>query len=221
MKLRALDEDAETLELVNEGIEWMLDAPGEHYTNDPIALHSHDSVVTFGLGIGYYLFMALRNPAVKHVTVVERSETVINLFLELIAPLFQDQRFTIIHGDAYDYWNPAFLESFDFVYADIWQSGDDGLFIMRDLLSQVYRDHQNTDFWIEDSCVVPLRTLVYLCYQELAFGTRQNVHPDYEPLMNQVRRYFDHRSVSLDDPKQLQYYMYDRDCLRSILGGDK
>lgn len=221
MKLRALDRAAQTIVLVSNGIEWMLDAPGESITNDPPAEKAHGRVVTFGLGIGYYLFMALRNPEVDHVTVIEKDPAVIETFRNHLQPLFPDHnRFTIQTGDAMDFWNKAYLSSFDSIYADIWQSSDDGLFLMHELLKRYNPPHEAVDFWIEDSCVVPLRTLIFLHYEELVYRTRRQVNPDYEELMQCVRRWFKKDSRIIDNPQDLKEMMYDRKVLRAILGGN-
>ena len=220
MKLRALDQDVTTLVLQEDEIDWMLDAPSEIATNDPYAAKAHGSVITFGLGIGYFLYMALRNPNVDHVTVIERNEAVIDRFREYLLPLFPDhERITIQHADAFDIWEAEQLSAYDYIYADIWQSGEDGLFRIHELLEQAMPDFANTDFWIEDSCVVPLRTLIFLHFEELLNGTTRPVHPDYESMMNNVRRWFAGRNDTISDPDQLKDYLYDRQVLRSILGG--
>ena len=220
MKLRALDQNAETLVLTDGEIEWMLDAPSEAATNDPYARKAHGNVITFGLGIGYFLFMALLNPAVNHVTVIEQNEAIIETFRSVFLPLFPSpEKITIRCADAYDVWQAESLSDFDYIYADIWQSGDDGLFAMQRLLRQYQPPLENADFWIEDSCVVPLRTLIYLHYEELAHGKKQPVSPDYEPLMDQVRAWFAQEEITVDSPEPLKQYMYDRAVLRKILGG--
>ena len=220
MKLRALDQDVTTLVLQEGDIDWMLDAPSEIVTNDPFAAKAHGSVITFGLGIGYFLYMALRNPAVAHVTVIEKNETVIDRFREYFLPLFPDpDRVTIRHADAFEVWNKNELSAYDYIYADIWQSGEDGLFVMQKLLQQAAPDFAKTDFWIEDSCIVPLRTLLFLHFEELRSGRTNPVHPDYTILMDQVRTWADRNHTVVRDPDQLKAYLYDRRVLRSILGG--
>ena len=221
MKLRAMDEDIETLILSENETEWMLDAPSEMATNDPYARKAHGKTITFGLGIGYFLFMALRNPDVSHITVIERDAETIERFREVLLTLFPDQdRFDIQCEDAFSVWNKEVLSAYDYLYADIWQSSEDGLFLMRKLLKQYVPPLEAADFWIEDSCVVPLRTLIFLHYEELLSGKPALVHPDYAPLMEDVRSYFESVSDTVSDPDRLKYMLYDRRVLRSILGGE-
>lgn len=221
MKLRAMDEDIETLVLCEENTEWMLDAPSEMATNDPYAAKAHGSVITFGLGIGYFLFLALRNPEVRHITVIEKDPQTIERFEELLKPLFPDQdRFSVRCEDAFAFWKEENLREFDYIYADIWQSSEDGLWAMRKLLKQYNPPLERADFWIEDSCIVPLRTLIDLYYEKLVSGKKTKVHPDYVPLLEDMRSYFESIPDTVTDPEQLKYYLYDRKVLRSILGGE-
>ncbi len=220
MKLRALDRDAETLVLTEGDTEWMLDMPSEAATNDPFASQAHGNVLLAGLGIGYVLYMTLRNPRVSHITVIEKNPAVIRRFETDLRPLFPDpERFKIIEGDALEFWTPDYLSRFDSIFADIWQSGEDGLFWMIRLLSQATVSEAQGWFWIENSCIVPLRTLLFLHFEELAFHTVREVSPDYQMLMNQVRRYFDSDSSYITDPSELKERMYSRRILRRIAGG--
>lgn len=220
MKLRALDRNTKTIVLEANGLEWMLDAPSEAATNDPYAEKAHGNVVTFGLGIGYFLYMALRNPRVNHVTVVEKDPDVIRTFEKVFAPLFPDHKyFEILEADAFDCWNETFLSGFDYIYADIWQSNDDGLIQMKDLLAQYLPPFEKADFWIEESCFVPLRTLIFLHYEELFYHTKREVRWDYGPLMKLVRKRFEMIPESVSDVNILKDYLYDRAFLRTILNG--
>ncbi len=219
MKLRAMDQPFETAVLYQEDEMWMIDAPSEAATNDPFAAKARGRVVTFGLGLGYFLFMVLANPKVESVTVVEKSEAVLRMFEASLLPQFAHRdKIRLLHGDALDFWNEAFLASFDYIYADIWQSGEDGLFWMSDLLSRYHPDDAKTDFWIEDSCLVALRTVVFLHFEELFYHCRREVSEDYLPLMEKTRQYFQRIGETVGSTEPLKHYLYDKSVLRSILG---
>lgn len=218
MKLRAMDEDYEALYLYQDGMDWMVDAPSECFTNDPIAAKAHGKVLTFGLGIGYFLYMAMRSPKVESITVVEQSADVIAMFREFLLPQFpKNIPLELICGDAYAYFNPEFLDGFDYVYTDIWQSETDGLFAMSRLLNGVSAPADKFDFWIEDSCVVALRTLIWMKYEELVFHKKMPVSRDYEILRNKVSRCFDAMNTLVDSVEDLKFFLYDRKTLRGIL----
>ena len=220
MKLRALDRDAETLVLADGDTEWMLDMPSEAATNDPFARKAYGNVLLFGLGIGYVLYMTLLNPSVRHITVIERDARVITRFKKLLMPLFPDHnRFELIQDDARSRWNGEWLSRFDCIFTDIWQSGEDGLFRMSELLSASPVPLDTADFWIEDSCIVPLRTLIFLHYEELCSGVSRSVSADYTGLMNNVRRWFETDPSVITETEDLKDRMYSRAVLRGILGG--
>ena len=71
------------------------------------------TVLINGLGLGCALSMALKNPYIEKITVVEISQDVINL----VSPYINDSRVQIICEDAYLY-KPT--ENYDVVWHDIW-----------------------------------------------------------------------------------------------------
>jgi len=218
MKLRALDRDCRALYLLQDGEDWMLDAPSEAATNDRPAAQACGHVLTFGLGIGYYIFMAMRNPRVSDITVIERSPEVIAMFRRFLQPQFPSSvPLRIIEGDAFDYFRRDWLSSFDSVYVDIWRSSQDGLEIMTRLLEQYLPPYEQASFWIEDSCMETVWTLVLLHFQELATGEHPRLNPDYEPLMKKVRAFCRSRQETLASPDQMKDLMYDSRVLRGIL----
>ncbi len=218
MMLRAMDQSCETVMLYQDEEDWMLDSPSEALTNDPAAAKAHGSVCTFGLGIGYFLFMTMRNPEVKDITVIEQSIEVIEMFQNNILPQFPDQKpLNIICGDAYDYFNQEFLSKFDYTYVDIWQSNWDGLPIMTDLLEHCLPDYESTDFWIEDSCLEVVWTLIYLYFEQLYQDTHLNLNPELERYETKISRYFSNMDIAIDHPDQIKDLMYDGRTLREIL----
>ena len=86
-------------------------------------------VVTFGLGLGYFAFMAARKPGVSSVTVVERDPAVIALFREHILPQIPEKgKITVVEADAFDYLDHTMPEARpDFVFMDIWHDIADGV----------------------------------------------------------------------------------------------
>ena len=218
MKLRAMDSDIKALHLYQNKTCWMMNTPAEAATNDPIAEKAHGNVLTFGLGIGYFTFMALRNPTVASVTVVERCQEVINLFKQVILPHFNVQKpVYILHEDAYQMWKPQILKAYDTIYADIWHGGDDGLPIISRLLEAYNPPLEKTFFWIEDSCIEPLRTQIFLHFEELARKITIQPHPAYAIYMQKVRHYFQTISHTVETVEPLKDFLYDRAIARAIL----
>ena len=216
MKLRALDKDIETLFLYQNNKEWMMAAPSESFTNDPYAKKAYGDILTFGLGIGYFIYMAMLNKNVNSITVIEKSKEVIELFKE-ISPWFPNIKLEIINGDAYDYFNKDYLNKFDYIYVDIWQSSNDGRKIIEKLLEQYLPPYEKCDFWIENSCLSVIKTLIYLYYDELVYKHKNKVKSEFTNLMNKTRNYFNNINIKVDNVDILKEYMYNKKIIREIL----
>lgn len=217
LKLRALDKDIEALFLYQDDEEWMMSVPSESLTNDPYAKKAHGNVITFGLGIGYFTYMTLLNKKVKSITVIENSKEVINLFNKIKGQFPNNDKIKIINGDAYKYFNKKTLDKYDYVYVDIWKSSDDGRTTIEKLLEQYNPPFNKVDFWIEDSCLNVIRTLIYLYYDETVYQRKNKVSKDYKSLMNKVRKYFNQLEIEITKVDTLKDLMYDRKIIRDIL----
>ena len=219
MTLRALDQNYDAAVLWQDDDVWMLDSPSEANTIDPYANKAHGAVLTFGLGIGYFIFMAMRNPNVKSITVIEQSEAVISMFETFILPQFpKDIPLTIIKGDAFDYFNESFLRQYDYIFVDIWKSSDDGFMLIESLLEQYLPPFDKIDFWIESSCFEVMPALIFLYFEAIANHKQiQHEDPYYHQLLMKIHRYFSAIDKTVSDVSELKHYMYDTKTLRLIV----
>ncbi len=217
MKLRALKEDIKAIFLYQDNKEWMMSVPSEFITNDPFAYKAKGKVITFGLGIGYFVYMALLNKDVESITVIEREREVINIFNKIKDQFPNINKVNIINGDAFDYFNEQYLNSFDYIYVDIYKSSDDGRFLIEKLLEQYLPPIDKCDFWIENSCLSIIKTLIYLYYDENVYHRHNKVYKEYLPLFNKVRKYFDLIDINVDNVDTLKDYMYNKQVIREIL----
>jgi hypothetical protein len=105
------------------------------------------SILINGLGLGVCLKAILEKPEVESVTVIEKSEDVINL----VAPTFiDDKRVTIIHADALE-WKPPKSVRYDCVWHDIWDNIClDNLLTMGTLHRKYGRRCEWQDSWCRD-----------------------------------------------------------------------
>lgn len=142
--------------VLENGREWMLITPNEIVTMREPIRRAHGKVLTFGLGLGYFAFMAARKPDVQSVTVVERDRNVIRLFETYIRPLFPlpyRDKITVLHDDAYQYAEKRMKAGkYDFVFADIWHDPSDGVTAYKKL-KKYERLLPKAEFmyWIEDT----------------------------------------------------------------------
>lgn len=219
MCLVALDEAYQAAFLYQNEEVWMLDAPSEAETINPYAQKAHGNVLVFGLGIGYFPFMAMLNSNVSSITVIEKSKSVINMFNQYIKPQFPKKiEFNIIEGDAFDWFNEETLNRFDYSFVDIWQSNQDGLLVIEQLLEKYYPPYNKVDFWIETSCFEVLPTLILLYFEALSRRkTFKTENRDYARIVRKIDRYFKEVDVEIDDENQLKDYMYNSEIHRKIL----
>ena len=141
------------------GREWMTVTPNEIETmKEPLAA-SRGKVLTYGLGLGYFAFMASERDEVEQVTVVERDASVISLFREFILPSFpHKQKIRIIETDALDFAEHE-AKGFDMIFADIWHDASDGLpLYLRLKRAERYAEGADCHYWIEKTLLSYLRT---------------------------------------------------------------
>ncbi len=135
--------------VLQDGREWMLITPNEIETMKAPIAHARGKVVTYGLGLGYYAFMASEKEEVESVTVVELDREVINIFKKHILPQFPHrEKIKIVCANALEYAKGE--SEADCVFADIWHDPSDGIPLMRELKKQERPDCRY-DYWIEDT----------------------------------------------------------------------
>ena len=114
--------------ILEGGNEWMTLTPVDLDTCEEAIEAARGRVVTFGLGLGYYAYMASQKEDVESVTVVELSEEVIDLFKKHILPQFPNaHKINIVNCDAFEYAEKVMPnEKFDVAFVDTWRDAGDG-----------------------------------------------------------------------------------------------
>lgn len=219
MVLRALDETYEATVLSIDDDVWMLDIYSEANTIDPYALKAKGNVITFGLGIGYFVYMALLNEKVNTITIVENNPIIIDLFNKHLLPQFpQQEKISIVLGDALEYFNQETLSKYDYCFVDVYQSSDDGLIMMEQLLKRYLPEYESTDFWIENSILEIMNALLVI-YFEMVLSNQKIKHsdPQFNHLLKKIDCYFSKIDQTLETVEQIKAYMYDNKLAREIL----
>lgn len=130
--------------------EWMLITPNEIETMDKPINASKGNVLTLGLGLGYYAYMASLKSEVKSITIIENNQEVINLFKKYILPQFKYKaKIKVVCDDAFNYLINT-KENYDFVFADIWHDPSDGIDLYLKL-KNLEKDNVIYYYWIEDT----------------------------------------------------------------------
>lgn len=149
---------------------WMSFAPHDTETSEYQLRHAHGKVLTYGLGLGYFAYMAAEKENVESVTVIEFDQNIIDLFKANLLPLFpHPEKIRIIHGDAVAYGRDA-EEHYDYLFADIWHDAEDGLpFYIR--MKKNERIADDVEYWIEQDMLVYLRRHLIALMEEESEGS--------------------------------------------------
>lgn len=136
------------------GREWMTLMPNETVTTRPALERAHGRVLTFGLGLGYFAYMAARKSEVESVTVVDIGADAIALFEQNLLPQMEcREKIKVVHADAFAYAEEHYPKSeFDFVFADIWHDVSDGkdMYLRFKSMEKLAPDMEYT-YWLEES----------------------------------------------------------------------
>lgn len=140
--------------ILENGREWMTLMPNETITTLPAVREAKGRVLTYGLGLGYFTYMASEKPEVESVTVVELSGDAISLFETHILPQFaHKEKVTVIRDDAFRFAETRMADGkYDFVFADFWHDVGDG----RDLYLKMkeyekYSPGTRFSYWLENT----------------------------------------------------------------------
>lgn len=178
--------------------------------------------LTMGLGIGFLPYLWLLKDEVESVTVVEFNQDVIDLFEKYIRPQFgTHKKLEIIHGDAFDYYSEDFLNQFDYVYVDFWESTGDGLALYTKLMEKKI-NLPHVDYWIEDSMLYDLKYIVvpylYTLYEgKSIMDFISSMEGDSKELAKKVNKYFKTRNDLIRSEDELLSIIHGKDVLREIL----
>jgi spermidine synthase len=120
---------------------------------EPVA-QAFGSVLTYGLGLGYYAYMTSEKDNVERVTIVESNEDVIQLFSKYILPQFKhSHKIKIIQSDAFKYAGEHMSKgNYDYVFTDLWHDVSDGIDLY--LRMKKYEEQSPStvfSYWIEKS----------------------------------------------------------------------
>lgn len=146
--------------ILENGNEWMTLTPVDLDTCEDAIKEAHGKVVTFGLGLGYYAYMAAMKEEVESVTVVELSPDVIRLFEGHILPQMPCRdKIKIVNMDAFKYAEEVMpSEGFDLAFVDTWRDASDGAPMYR-RMKALENLSPNTKFmyWIENFLISRVR----------------------------------------------------------------
>lgn len=153
-KIGFFEEEFSYPAVLQNGREWMTVTPHEIRTLTPAVNQSFGNVLTYGLGLGYFPYMASLKENVGSVTIVEKDEKVISLFEKYILPQFEHKdKIKLVCADAFEFAKEETARTFyDFVLADTWHDPSDGVEMYEKFKEcEKYSPDSKYMYWIEDT----------------------------------------------------------------------
>ena len=146
------------------GNEWMTLTPVDLDTCELAIEKARGGVITFGLGLGYYAYMASRKEEVRSVTIIEKNAKIIELFKKHVLVQFENpDKVRIINDDAFHYAEFEMpKENYDYAFVDTWRDASDGAPMYKKMKAlEKLSSGTEFDYWVEGFLVSRLRALKF------------------------------------------------------------
>ena len=157
------------------GREWMAIKPNEIETMRLAIENAQGRVLVYGLGMGYFAYMVSRKNDVDSVCIVERDQSVIDLFEKYILSQFSNKdKISLVKCDAFEYAeNEMKNRNFDYVFTDLWHDVSDGVDLYVKMKKyEALCPNSRFEYWIEKSILSSIRWSIFDgIYQKVKNGT--------------------------------------------------
>ena len=199
---------------------WMSVSPNEINTMKQPIRNAKGKVLTLGCGMGYFAYMASLKADVESITIVEREQSVIDLFTSFILPQFKTKdKITVIKDDAIEYMMNLEDGLFDYCFADIWIGVMDfEPYIKAKEVCKRFRK-MKMEYWIEDAFGILLSSHIYIEMLK-AFSKNMNVplgnmNDNEFPIPENEKKLADYvarlvENVEIEKPEHFDYYLTPR-----------
>lgn len=207
------------LALKERDVTWMSVTPFEIETMAASLSNVSGTVVSLGLGLGYFASMAALNHNVNKVIVVEKDKRVIDLFSKYIQPLLPHQnKIALIHQDAFEFLNQKFQA--DHMFVDIYRTAQDGL-----PLYAAFKKLENKfkgmkwHYWLENSILGLFRRylMIYLEEQLQGLGDESYQSPKKmeDRFLSDIHRI--NKSTNIENVTQIQSWLSRENMKRMLV----
>ena len=192
------DYDYPTISLYDQ--EWMSLNPHEIRTMEMPIQVAKGKVLTLGLGLGYFAYMAHLKEEVKEVYIVEMDLELIKLFQKHLLPLFPyKEKIHIIKADALVHINQINDRDYDFIFADLWHDVSDGLPMYIKLQERFSKfTYTKRHYWIENSLITYLRLLLIGVIKDEYYKNENEYDEIQTAIKNNLENVVLHNSYELD-----------------------
>ena len=175
--------------VLEDGNEWMTLTPVDLDTSEDAIERARGRVVTFGLGLGYFAYMAAEKDTVTSVTVVEKSEKVIELFEKYVLPQFKHpEKINVVCCDAFEYAEHKMpCEHFDFAFVDTWRDASDGAPMYKRMKAlEHFSPDTEFSYWIESFLISNIRAEKVVEIREKYYASKLDM--SYDDVVDAIKR---------------------------------
>ena len=212
-------EEYRFLALNDKDVTWMSVTPNEIETMESSLNLVKGNIVVFGLGLGYFAYMASLKDEVKSITIVENNPKIISLFKKHLLPKFERKdKIKIIECDALKCIERPL--QYDYSFVDLWHNPFDGLELFVKFKNIEKRNpHCHFLYWLESSFYLLLRrcmfTLLGEQLEEMKESNYKNVENYLDKVINQY--YFQTKSLTISNKAQLDDLLSDESLISLLL----
>lgn len=215
------DKEYDFLALTQNGVTWMSITPNEIETMENALKYIKGDVTVFGLGLGYFAYMASNKEDVKKIKIIENDKTIINLFEKHLLPHFENkQKIEIINKNAINYVKNPIKCNFSFV--DLWHDPFDGLELFI-AFKKAEKNNPNCKFlyWLESSFYLLLRRCMFTLIEEQLTEFKDSIYTKAENYLDEVinKYYFKTKNLTISSKAQLDELL-SNECLLNLLIDD-
>ena len=206
------------LALNKKDVTWMSVTPNEIETMEASINQVKGDVVVFGLGLGYFAFMASLKPEVKKITIIENDKNVISLFNKYIYPKFPHKEKIEIRGmDALEYIKESLKE--DYAFVDLWHDPFDGLELFLKFKSVGSKSNCKFLYWLESSFYLLLKRCMFSLIEEQLEGFNDSNYKVKENINDEIinQYYFATKNLTISSKVDLDNLLSEESLLDLLL----
>ena len=202
-----------------KGVTWMNITPNEIETMKSSIDKVEGDVIVFGLGLGYFAFMASNKKEVNKVTIIENNPTIIKLFKDNLLDYFpHKEKITIKEDDAFNYLNKKL--DYDYAFVDLWHNPSDGIKTYLRFKESEKKNKSTTYlYWLESSFYLLLRRCLMSVIIESRLGYTDKDYISKETVEDElINTYYQKtKNLVIFDKAQLDNLLSDKSLLDLLL----
>lgn len=175
---------------------WMSIIPHEINTMKEDISKIKGNIVVYGLGLGYFIYLASLKEDVNKIIVIEKDIEIINIFNKYLLPLFNNKskdKIIILNDDAFSFNETKLVNNkyiannilINYCYIDIYHNPLDAL---SSYIRFIRNESKNSNitylYWIEDSIICYIRRIIISISEEALSSYDDKDYIDNDDYLN-------------------------------------